>query len=229
MSSALHKTIADDGSYCAELQVKSRFVGCLARVDSWAQAQNYLSTIQTQHPKARHWCFAYCDSTGGGGANKPVVTERFLDDGERSGTAGAPILNAIHGERLSDAMLVGCNACLGTVLWWHQAWDGWSRSGLWIGRSTGTATSAGTSIAAAIQSSSDGTSRSLVRSSGNSERTMPWRPSLLLVEGTTRNHPARCKCSQNFPLVLNHWNCLASINHKETICILLVGHAPYSR
>jgi uncharacterized YigZ family protein len=102
MSSALHKTIAE-GSYGAEIQVKkSRFIGCVAHVDSWDQAQNFLASVQAHHPKARHWCFAYCG--GGGGTN--VVTERSSDDGEPSGTAGAPILKAIHGEGLSDVICV---------------------------------------------------------------------------------------------------------------------------
>jgi uncharacterized YigZ family protein len=101
MTCALRKTIAE-GSYCAEIQVKkSRFIGYVAHVDSWAQAQNYLLTVQTQHPKARHWCFAYC-----GGANNDVVTERSSDDGEPSGTAGVPILKALNGEGLSDVMCV---------------------------------------------------------------------------------------------------------------------------
>ncbi len=54
-----------------------------------------------RHPQARHHCSAFVVSLPD--AN-PV--ERFSDDGEPAGTAGAPILAALHAEALGDAVVV---------------------------------------------------------------------------------------------------------------------------
>jgi len=90
----------EDGSHWTETEIKkSRFLAYAAHVDSWDEAQEYLLTIKAEHPKARHWCFGYC-----GGVNP--VTERCSDDREPTGTAGLPILGAIHSETLSDTMCI---------------------------------------------------------------------------------------------------------------------------
>jgi uncharacterized YigZ family protein len=94
------QTLASGGCYTSEIEVKkSRFIGYARHVDSWSEAQVHIEAIKKEHPKARHWCFAYC-----GGTNP--VCERSSDDGEPTGTAGAPILNAIHTEGLSDTICV---------------------------------------------------------------------------------------------------------------------------
>jgi len=93
------RTLAS-GSHMAEMEVKkSRLIGYAKHVESWDDAQSYLHDIQRQHPKARHWCFGFRCGTN-------PVTERCSDDGEPTGTAGQPILGAIHGEDLSDTMCV---------------------------------------------------------------------------------------------------------------------------
>lgn len=86
------------GSHVAELEVKkSRFIGYATHVDSWDDAVQYLESIRKQqHPKARHWCYGYVCGTN----------ERSSDDGEPSGTAGVPILNAIRGAHLDNVMCV---------------------------------------------------------------------------------------------------------------------------
>jgi uncharacterized YigZ family protein len=99
MATESQQTIAP-GSHMAEMEVKkSRFIGCTKHTDSWLDAQEYIQKIKEEHPKARHWCFGFrC------GANP--VQERSSDDGEPTGTAGSPILNAIIGEGLSDTVCV---------------------------------------------------------------------------------------------------------------------------
>lgn len=88
------------GSHATEYEVKkSRFLAYASHVDSWQEAQDYLEQIKGEHPKARHWCYAYC-----GGIDP--VTERCSDDGEPTGTAGLPILGAIQGEALSDTVCI---------------------------------------------------------------------------------------------------------------------------
>jgi uncharacterized YigZ family protein len=99
VDSSATRTLAP-GSHWTEFEVKkSRFLAYASHVDSWQDAQDYISTVKLEHPKARHWCIGYC-----GGVNP--VTERCSDDGEPTGTAGLPILGAIHGESLSDTVCV---------------------------------------------------------------------------------------------------------------------------
>ena len=72
---------------------KSRFIALAKHVPNWKDAQSFIHETREQHPKARHWCTAYRGLTAGS-----VVTERCDDDGEPSGTAGQPILNALGTE-----------------------------------------------------------------------------------------------------------------------------------
>ena len=93
------KTLAE-GSFSCEIEVKkSRFIGYARYVKTWDEAQVYIEEIKAEHPKARHWCYGFRS-----GANP--VNERSSDDGEPTGTAGAPILGAIRGEDLSDTVCV---------------------------------------------------------------------------------------------------------------------------
>lgn len=88
------------GSFSSEMEVKkSRFIGYAKHVKTWDDAQMYIEEVKAQHPKARHWCYGFRS-----GANP--VNERCSDDGEPTGTAGAPILGAIRGEDLSDTICV---------------------------------------------------------------------------------------------------------------------------
>jgi len=85
-----------DGTAAAEETVKkSRFVAracgsCLQFSDAKAFMQ------RVSDPKARHNCWAWVGQR----------SQRSSDDGEPSGTAGRPILNAIEGQGLSDVVVV---------------------------------------------------------------------------------------------------------------------------
>jgi uncharacterized YigZ family protein len=100
MRTASTQTLAP-GSHQAQIEVKkSKFIAYAKSVESWDEAYLYIMQLKDEHPKARHWCFGFqC------GAN-PVTEQRSGDDGEPTGTAGAPILGAIHGEGLSDVVCV---------------------------------------------------------------------------------------------------------------------------
>lgn len=75
-----------------EIEIKrSRFLTTLARVDSAREARELIDLVKSQHPQARHNCSAY------------LVIEEGLnpqqhssDDGEPSGTAGVPMLDALR-------------------------------------------------------------------------------------------------------------------------------------
>jgi uncharacterized YigZ family protein len=93
----INKTLDGKDLYAAEEIVKkSRFMGYAKHCTSWEEAQTILDGVKTDHPKSRHVCFGYLSGD----------TERSFDDGEPSGTAGAPILNAIKGENLSDTLCI---------------------------------------------------------------------------------------------------------------------------
>lgn len=94
------RTLAS-GSHQSEMEVKkSRFLGYASHMETWKEAQLYVQSIKEQHPKARHWCYAFR------GGTDPATEERCSDDGEPTGTAGLPILGAIKGEGLTDTVCV---------------------------------------------------------------------------------------------------------------------------
>ena len=75
---------------------KSRFLGFCISVSSEAEAQEALSQIRKKHYDARHCCYAFRLLEGG--------TARSSDDGEPSGTAGAPILAVLSGAGVENVL-----------------------------------------------------------------------------------------------------------------------------
>jgi uncharacterized YigZ family protein len=89
------KTAAGKGE--AEItEKKSRFIGLCAPVGSEAEAKALIAAARKRHYAARHHCFAF----------RVNGIERSSDDGEPSGTAGAPILSVLRGEGLSETACV---------------------------------------------------------------------------------------------------------------------------
>ena len=74
---------------------KSRFLGYCLPVSSESAAQEALSQIRKKHFDARHCCYAF-RLTGG--------MVRSSDDGEPSGTAGAPILSVLAGANVENVL-----------------------------------------------------------------------------------------------------------------------------
>jgi uncharacterized YigZ family protein len=106
--SATYRTVARTGE--AEIEVKrSRFRGHVERVDSERAAHGVLERARKQHWDARHHCSAFVL-----GPDAAVV--RSSDDGEPSGTAGAPMLEVIRGRDLSDVVAVVTRWFGGTLL-----------------------------------------------------------------------------------------------------------------
>lgn len=75
---------------------KSRFLGYCLPVSSEQEIQQALVKLKKQHYDARHCCYAFRLAEGG------IV--RSSDDGEPSGTAGAPILNVLTGAKLENTL-----------------------------------------------------------------------------------------------------------------------------
>ncbi|MGP9605468.1 IMPACT family protein [Glutamicibacter sp. 287] len=89
-----------------EVEIKrSRFITYLFRVESEAAARTHLAALRKTHFDARHHCSAFI-------IGPDRMTQRSNDDGEPSGTAGIPMLEALakrdtgHGADLSDALAV---------------------------------------------------------------------------------------------------------------------------
>lgn len=102
-----YKTVYSRGS--AEIvEKKSRFIANVAPVSTEEEALRFVSLIKSQYRDARHNVYAY------------VVAEnnisRFTDDGEPSGTAGAPVLDVILKEGLTDVAIVVTRYFGGTLL-----------------------------------------------------------------------------------------------------------------
>jgi uncharacterized YigZ family protein len=83
-----------------EIEVeRSRFICTLARAAGEDAAREVIADVRAAQPKARHHCTAFLIGADGG-------LSRSSDDGEPSGTAGQPMLEALRGEGLSDVVAV---------------------------------------------------------------------------------------------------------------------------
>lgn len=85
-----------DGDFLHELEIKrSRFITHLRRVESEVDARALVAELRKRHFDARHHCSAFIL-----GADRTAM--RSNDDGEPSGTAGIPMLDALA-KRETDA------------------------------------------------------------------------------------------------------------------------------
>lgn len=95
----MFKTIADDAT--AEItEKKSKFIAHAFYVESVEEAESKINQIKKKYYDARHNCFAYSIYTENGNV------DRFSDDGEPSGTAGAPMLNILNSQKLSNIVVI---------------------------------------------------------------------------------------------------------------------------
>ena len=95
----------------AETKVKgSRFIGYTAPVENRTDAEAFIQSISKKHHDAAHNCFAYRVGIGDN------AVFRYSDAGEPSGTAGKPILDAIDGRNLTNAICVVTRYFGGTKL-----------------------------------------------------------------------------------------------------------------
>lgn len=93
------KTIGFDN--CEEIvEKKSRFIASLFYVDSEAEALERIKDIKKRYYDARHNCFAFRVLDG------EAVVQRSSDDGEPSGTAGAPMLNILEKNNIVNCLVV---------------------------------------------------------------------------------------------------------------------------
>lgn len=77
---------------------RSRFIGFAREAATESEARAFIEEIRKKHSLATHNCYAFV--TDGG------MVKRSSDDGEPSGTAGTPILDAITFSGLIDTAVV---------------------------------------------------------------------------------------------------------------------------
>ncbi len=103
-----YRTIATAGT--AELEVRrSRFVADVVRVTTEDEARAVIDAVRARSRDAGHHCTAFVLGPAGG-------TRRSNDDGEPSGTAGAPMLDVLTGRGLGDVVAVVSRWFGGTLL-----------------------------------------------------------------------------------------------------------------
>lgn len=91
-------TIAQDTTH--ELIIdKSRFLCHLKKVETEAEAQEFIKAIKKQYWDANHNCSAYI-------IGENMDSQRSSDDGEPSGTAGIPMLEVLKKRELHNLVAV---------------------------------------------------------------------------------------------------------------------------
>jgi len=100
----LAKSAADEFS-----QKKSRFIGYGKPVDNEEEALAFLESLRQKEKLATHIAFAYL-------IENEMQTQRFSDAGEPAGTAGRPILEAMHNKEATNAIVAVVRYYGGTPL-----------------------------------------------------------------------------------------------------------------
>jgi len=89
----------------AEITVKkSRFIANIFSVETEEEAKKKISEIKSKYYDAKHVCHAYIVSEINENG-KEFQIEKFSDNGEPSGTAGAPMLEILKKQGLSNVVV----------------------------------------------------------------------------------------------------------------------------
>lgn len=87
----------------------SKFVAYAFPVSNVDEVKPHLDALRTEHPSARHVCYAYQLGTDGN-------DYRANDDGEPNGSAGLPILNQIKSKDVTNVLVAVVRYFGGTKL-----------------------------------------------------------------------------------------------------------------
>lgn len=83
------------------VEKKSKFIADLFPIKNQEEAESKIKEIKKKYHDAKHHCFAYITFDE---ENKKL--ERCSDDGEPSGTAGAPMLELLRGKNLCNVVII---------------------------------------------------------------------------------------------------------------------------
>lgn len=87
----------------------SKFIGYAFPIKSEAEVKEIITKLRSEHSKARHFCWAIR-------LTPDRNVHKFNDDGEPSGTAGRPILNALLSADVTNILVVVVRYFGGTLL-----------------------------------------------------------------------------------------------------------------
>ena len=90
----------DKNVFAEIIEKKSKFIADVFYVESVEEAEKIIKEVKKKHILARHNCYAFSIFS------KEGITNRFSDDGEPSGTAGAPMLNIITSKKITNILVV---------------------------------------------------------------------------------------------------------------------------
>ena len=96
----MFKTISDKEIQAEIAEKKSKFIANVFYVETVEEAEEKIKEVKKKYYDARHNCFAYSIFS------KDGIINRFSDDGEPSGTAGAPMINILNSRNLSNILVV---------------------------------------------------------------------------------------------------------------------------
>jgi len=82
------------------IEKKSKFIANIFKVETEEEAENILKSIKKKYYDARHNCYAYRV------LQKNQIIKKSSDDGEPSGTAGAPILAILEKLELTNLLVI---------------------------------------------------------------------------------------------------------------------------
>ena len=82
------------------VEKKSKFIANLIKVETIEEAEECIKEIRKRYHDARHNCIAYRI------IDNNQIIEKSSDDGEPSGTAGAPMLNILQKNNLANVLVV---------------------------------------------------------------------------------------------------------------------------
>lgn len=93
-----YKTVAEEAS-AEQIIEKSKFIGYIRPVESRDEAEAFIKEIRTMHKNATHNVPAYI-------IGEKSQLQWASDDGEPSGTSGAPMLHLLAGEGITNVVIV---------------------------------------------------------------------------------------------------------------------------
>lgn len=82
------------------VEKKSKFIANLLPIENVEEAEEYIKEIKKKYHDARHNCMAYRI------VNDNQIIEKSSDDGEPSGTAGAPMLAILQKNNLMNVLII---------------------------------------------------------------------------------------------------------------------------
>ena len=82
------------------IEKKSKFIANIYYIENVEQAEERIKTIKKKYYDAKHHCIAYRVLQG------ERLIEKASDDGEPSGTAGAPMLNILQKNNLCNVIII---------------------------------------------------------------------------------------------------------------------------